>query len=183
MSVTGFQLTYVVGGTEDDMALERLVAAFERAGDELGDFGKYLWPRLTPLLEETIARQFDSEGDGPSGHWAPLSAQYAAWKQKKYPGAPILVATGALREGLTSSGSPFAKRVPNGDEYVYGTTGVTYASYHQVGTGKMQARQPLDLGPSFETEMTRIAAQAAREAMQQARVDEFMDLSALEHAS
>jgi hypothetical protein len=182
VSVAGFEVTYVVGGREDENALERLVAAFERAGDELADFGKYAWPKLGPLLENTLKNQFDAEGEGTAGHWAPLSAQYAAWKAANYPGMPILQRIGTLYEGLTSSSSPFAAREQSGDDFTFGTRGVTYASYLQTGTRRMPARQPFDFGTSFETELSRIGAEAARESLKQAGVDEFMDLSALEHS-
>jgi hypothetical protein len=182
VSVAGFEVTYVIGGTEDDTAIERLVAAFERGGDELADFGKYLWPKLTPVFEQALAAQFSAEGEGPAGPWAPLSAQYAAWKQANYPGAPLLVRTGAMHQGLTTSTSPFSRREQQGDSYGFGTQGVTYASFHQTGTSHMPSRRPFDFGSGFETEMSRVGAQAAREAMQHAKLDDFMDLSSLEHA-
>lgn len=179
MTVQGFELTYRLGGAEDSQAMEKFVAAFERAGEELRDFGKYLWPKLTPLLERRIGDQFDAEGGGAQGSWAPLSAQYAAWKEANYPGMPILRRTGAMYEGLTSD-SPFSLRQSDGDSYRFGTQGVTYASYHQSGTGRMPARPVFDfIHGSFDTELSRIGVAAMRDAMQQARLDQVADLSGL----
>jgi len=179
VSVQGIELQYMVGGVEEPQAMERLVAAFERGGQELRDFGTFLWPKLTPMLERHIAAQLDGQGTGSTGSFAPLSAKYAAWKSAHYPGAPILQATRAMYEGLTDEASPFAFRQSSGDSYDFGTRGVTYSSFHQSGTARMPARQPLDFGQDVETEMSHIAAQAAREALQRARIDEFVDLSGL----
>lgn len=173
--IQGFEIQYATG----DGTMERLVAAFERAGAELRDFGRYLWPRLTPVLEEAERQQFEAEGRGVTGAWKPLSSQYEEWKRKNYPGRPILQRTGAMYEGLTASDSPFSAREANGDSYSFGTRGVTYASYHQTGTHRMPARQPFDFDSGFESELTRIAAAAAREALEQASVDQWADLSEL----
>lgn len=174
--ISGLKLTFETPGGG---GIETLIAAYERAGDELQDFGKYLWPRLTPLLEEHIRSQFDAQGEGTTGPWAPLSAQYAAWKEQNYPGMPILKRTGAMYEGLTESGSPFAFRVASGNDYNFGTRGVEYASYHQTGTDRMEARPPVDFGAGFETELVQAGAAAAREALQQAGIDAAHDLSSL----
>lgn len=179
MSVAGLEMQWLVGGAEDPEALRKLMVAFERSGEELRDFGKYLWPKLTPVLEAAEKAQFDAEGEGESGSWAPLSAQYAAWKEANYPGSPILHRTGALFEALTDSSSPLALRQADGDSYNFGTQGVTYASYLQSGTKNMPARRVIDFGVGFETELSRIGVDAARESMQQAGLDNFADLSHL----
>jgi len=53
-------------------------------------------------------KQFDTEGMWGSGGWAPLNRKsatgesYFKWKQRNYPGKPILEATGKLRDSLTN---------------------------------------------------------------------------------
>lgn len=178
--ISGIKVEYLrPGGDEIDGGLETIVAAYERAGAELQDFGRYMWPRLTPVLERHVKEQLDAEGQGSEGPFAPLSASYLAWKEANYPGMPILQRTRAMYDGLTDSSSPFAFRQESGNEYNFGTRGVEYASFHQSGTDRMPARPPFDFTSGFETELMQAGAAAAREALQQARIDEAHDLSEL----
>ena len=167
MTAFVIQIEFQVGGASN--GLTTLTAAFERAGAELADLSRYLFPRLTALFESTIADQFDAEGQGPqAGSWAPLSSSYAAWKQAHYPGQPKLVLSGALRAGLTQSSSPNAMRSMDGDVFRFGTRGLDYASFHQTGTGKMPARPPIDLGGDFEKGLRVAALAAVRDAVREA---------------
>lgn len=168
--ISGFKVEWDSG--EDTP--ERMVAAFERAGDELADFGQYLFPRMVPVFEAEMAEQFDAEGKGASGSWAPLSAQYAEWKEQNYPGRPILQREGVLHEALTSSASPFARRVTTADSFDFGTIGVEYADLHQLGTSRMPRRPPFDFSDDFERLLTQEGAEAAREAVANAGADEFL---------
>jgi len=80
---------------------------------------------------------FDSEGPG----WVPLSERYGKWKEKHYPGMPILVRTGALKASLTggfAEGSIF-DAMPA--ELKLGTS-VRYAMYHQTGSIKVADHPP-----------------------------------------
>lgn len=75
---------------------------------------------------ETMARKFAAEGaiEG-DGKWADLSARYAAWKQRKFPGAKLLTRTGRLRSAAVNpetSIKPTQLRM---------TIDVPYAVYHQ----------------------------------------------------
>ena len=100
--------------------------------------GRHVFPLLPPVFEAAEQRQFDAEGTGPvAGSWAPLSSMYAEWKAQKFPGQPILVATGALRDALTKSSSPLAARDWSSSTFQFGTADVEYASHHQLGTEKM----------------------------------------------
>lgn len=80
---------------------------------------------------------FEAEGPG----WRPLSPRYAKWKEKAYPGKPILVRTGALKASLTSG---FAR---HSIFEVYPTrmeigTSIPYAMYHQTGSLKVVDHPP-----------------------------------------
>lgn len=172
MSVVG--LTLRAGGIAGGDT-QRIALAFERLGTDFTRFGTFLFPRLAEKLEEIEARQFGSQGAaGSSGAWAELSAAYADWKEEHYPGKPILEATGALVEGMTSSRSPYAKRVWDNASFLFGTSGVPYASFHQTGTSKMPARAPIDIsGPEVERELVKVAADVVREMVKAQRLDEL----------
>lgn len=162
MSVVGLSLEW-----RDDVDLHRVAVAFERAGAEVVQLGKYVFPELSKLLEEHEAQQFDEEGGGPAGTWAPLSEQYAAQKARMYPGKGILERTGTLRAALTGASS-FARREWSDDDFAFGTVGVPYASFHQTGTARMPKRPPVDFGSGFEADVQRIAEQGLRRALREA---------------
>lgn len=173
MSVFGFDITYKVNGVEDRAAVEKLSLAFERAGENIKDFDRYLFPRLSPVFEAQEERQFVAEGAGPHrGHWAPLTEKYAEWKGQHYPGNPLLVASGKMREALTQPSSPFARRSHTGTFFEFGTQGVEYASFHQLGTSKMVDRPLYDFGPEFEAELQQAGLEAVREAVADAGAGE-----------
>jgi len=169
VSAVAITLEYQLGGESGEQTLEHLAVAFERADAEAADMGKHIFPELVPVLEEAIDGQFEAEGAGPSaGAWQQLTAQYEAWKEGRYPGQPILVATGALREALTVDGSTHALRDYSSTQFNFGTTGLEYASFHQLGTSRMPARPPFDFGPDVEREMARAAADGVRKAVREA---------------
>lgn len=169
MTAIALSVEWQMAGGPAEPNLVRLATAFERAGAELAQVGKHVLPQLLPLLETETAKQFDAEGAGPqSGSWAPLSASYAAWKEVHYPGQPKLVLTGAMRAALTESNAPGALREVSGDSLAYGTKGVPYASYHQMGTGRMPSRPPFDFGPDFEKGMRSAAMAGIRAAVREA---------------
>lgn len=166
MSVYGLQLEVSVGTDTGEGALQRLAVAFERGGEAIADFGKYVFPKLGPAMEEAEVAQFAAEGAGPvAGQWAALTPTYAAWKEGVAPGMPILEFSGALRSALTSSSSAGARREATATDFVFGTQGVPYASFHQTGTAKMRARPPFDFGAAFEEVMKRVTLEGLREAI------------------
>lgn len=178
MSVLGLSLEYYVGGKRDDFALRRMKVAFERAGSELAQFGRYVFPRVIAILEQEVRGQFRARGRGPHvGKWAPLSPAYAKWKRKRYPGKGILERTGSLKEGLTESSSPFADRSYSAVMMNFGTIGVLHASFHQGGTENgLPARPPIDLTTDFEVKLLKQARLGALEAIKNAGADEFLNL-------
>lgn len=167
MTVLGLDISYPLAGANGEQALEQLSVAFERAGEELADWERHVFPRLGPVFEEALKEQFAARGKGPhAGTWAPLSARYAEWKARNFPGKGVLERSGRLMEALTQSNSPFAKRVASGDTFDFGTAGVPYASFHQVGTQHMVDRPPFDFGSDFERELSAAALDGVREALQ-----------------
>lgn len=88
--------------------------------------------------------QFDSTGSYGGEKWMSLSPQYAKWKEKHYPGQPILQRLGYLRESLINEGEGADWHVfrygPSFAEY---GTKIPYAGYHQFGTINMPPRRPI----------------------------------------
>lgn len=182
MSVVGFELQWLVNGREASdggAVLERIGVAFERSGDEVKDFEKYLWPKVTAALETDVRRQFAEQGGGPArGSWVELSPDYAAWKAKNYPGQPILQRTGAMYRALTDGNDPHALRASAGsDTFEFGTRGLEYPSFHQLGTIRMVDRPPFDFGSDFQRDLQQAGMDAVREALRAARMDEFAEVS------
>lgn len=96
---------------------------------------------IRPIVKE----QFETTGAvGPHGEWAPLSPKYAKRKAKKFPNAPVLVATGQMRDALLSPENM-------GDQQPMSMTfgGPRPSIFHQMGTSRpMPSRRIIDIGPS-----------------------------------
>jgi len=168
VSAVLLSLQYKVGNGTSLPDLVSLSTAFERAGAEVADVAKHIYPRLLPALEEAVSKQFDARGKGPlSSSWAELTPRYAKWKQKHYPGQPLLELTGQLRAALTDATSKNAQRIISGKELSYGTTGIPYASFHQTGTPGMPQRPPFDFGKDTEKAISKAAMDGVREALKE----------------
>lgn len=96
MAANAFKLRLKIDGyTEFNRAIHGAMAN----ADDL----EPLFAAIAAEVRDSIAKRFAAEGaaDGQPA-WAPLSADYAAWKAKRYPGQPILQRTGALLEAATN---------------------------------------------------------------------------------
>lgn len=173
MTVYGLSVEVAVNGDNSEGALQRFAVAFERAGDAIADFGKFVFPKLEPVFEAAVEAQLAGEGVGPSGPYAPLSPSYAEWKESNAPGMPILQLTGRMARALTQGSSPEAWRQWSASDFSFGTTGVEYASFHQTGTGKMPRRALFDFGPEFERALTRAGLEGLREAVRAGSDNQF----------
>lgn len=167
MTAYTFTVEVAVGSDTGPMALQRLSVAFERAGDAVKDWGRYVFPKLVPVFEDAIEEQFAGRGAGPAGPWAPLSPTYAEWKARKAPGMPLMELSGNMREALTRSSSPMAWREWSADSFSFGTVGLSYVSHHQTGTSRMPARPLFDFGPRFEVALMGAAQAGLREAIRE----------------
>lgn len=130
------RITLAIDGVEVvDRALARYVARLTDATPAFEDIGRQLADNNTAT--------FAQQGQG----WAPLSARYAAYKVRHFPGRPILVRTGALRDSLTQRPFGIDRVLPQSGTF---GSAARYGRYHQQGTPRMPARPPLDV-----TEQTR----------------------------
>jgi phage gpG-like protein len=136
------------------------VVGADRVGAALGAFGavfsdlRPFWtdefaPRFFAKVQDRFALQGQGRGPGgrfASGRWAGLSPAYRVWKERNYPGQPILTRTGRLRESMMWSGSsvgPDGIFIAEPTTVVVGTA-VPYGVFHQTGTSKMPARPFID---------------------------------------
>lgn len=140
-------LKYEVGGPQGMTPVE-LKLALERLGGAVPRIMRHMGPHLSRALEKNLRTRFSVQGAGgpESGVWSPLSARYARWKRRHYPGRKILTLTGAVRNALTKEADSKAERTFGDSLMAFGTRGIEYASYHQTGTRKMPARPPFDFG-------------------------------------
>ena len=89
---------------------------------------KHEWvPVLIDDHPQFWKRQVDPTYQRP---WAQLSARYASWKAKHYPGQPILRQTGLMQDiaHITVKGNVFSVR------------STRYGAYQQFGTSRMVDR-------------------------------------------
>lgn len=116
---------------------------FSRWADQIDDL-QPAFEQITQSFYEGEERQFASQGAAGSGGWKPLSSAYKKWKDRRYPGRPLLVMTGALRDALTSKSGPGAVYVIERKRLTMGTD-LEVAQYHQKGSSRMPARKPIQL--------------------------------------
>ncbi len=128
----------------------------DRALSRFGEYAKDLsvpFKKMAESFKRLERAQFGSEG-GRAGQWAPLSATYAAWKAANFPGKPLLQLTGILSESLQGDNPWYIERItPKSLEL---GTRVSYARFHQRGTGKMPMRSVIKLTEADKQEWMKI---------------------------
>lgn len=103
---------------------------FSRLRTPLRDFS-LLWPRFQATLQNAAREQIQSGGArGPQGAFPPLAEAYAKRKARRFPGAGILQATGALRDSFLGGRGFHSKLEPLHMEF---GSALAYAVYHQTG--------------------------------------------------
>jgi phage gpG-like protein len=84
-----------------------------------------------PVLANDQKPFWPKQSDPTTGRpWAALTPRYNSYKAQKYPGQPILRATGSMQDTMEI-------RVRGN---VFSVWGVPYGKYHQFGTKRMVAR-------------------------------------------
>lgn len=112
----------------------KLTPASQRLINKLAKAGKIdLRPTLNVIgigYRKEVGAIFDkkqSRGDGQ--RWAPLSERYAEWKEKYFPGKPLLVRTGALKDSMTTQGATGNISLIGKVSATFGTS-ISYGIYH-----------------------------------------------------
>jgi len=105
------------------------------------------WDELEKRFTEWEEDWFASEGNGT---WAPLSPSYRAWKEKHFPGEPILHREGILERSVTKP----AIAVKEPTYAIFGTDDPV-AGFHQRGGGHLPVRRVIDLAEDERQEWVR----------------------------
>ena len=117
------------------------------------------WRDVIKLFRHHEGRHFRTEGKSTGKVWDDLSPPYAAWKEKRFPGRPILVLRGTLRGALVKGGLGSIEQVTKTSMVVgiaEGRLGVI-ARAHSKGVakmntgGKLPARPPVRFDPRVKT--------------------------------
>ena len=93
--------------------------------------------------------QFGNQGERGGEKWPELSEPYATRKEKKYPGNPILVASGRLVGSLVATAGEH--RFFSEPRQMTVGTAVPYAVLHETGTKHMPARPPIKISDEDQT--------------------------------
>jgi len=137
----------------ETIGVERMVRKLNRVSEEIKDF-TVPFGFIIQDFEELEKKIFDKEGYPAT--FAPLSAKYARWKNKHFPGRKIMQLTGRLYTSLTTaSGGADVIRVINKD-YASRKTEVPYAHRHQMGTLGMTRREFAQASESVKRRWTKI---------------------------
>lgn len=147
---------------------EPLVAALQRFASEIPDWREFWADWFRDAWYRAIDTNYVTQGRSSGEGWPPLSESYGAWKQKHWPGIPIGVRSGALRESLTFPNDSNAVWRAEATTLEVGTA-VPYGLFMQLGTqrsgraaglrphktytygsgGGMPPRPPLRVGADF----------------------------------
>lgn len=96
---------------------------------------------------------FASRGQVINQQWPRLSDSYAAWKAKHYPGTPMLVRRGVMKDSFTSKPSSMSVTITNT---------APYFKYHQssASRSKIPRRAMLGIYAGMQDDVTNIIATA-----------------------
>jgi hypothetical protein len=144
------ELSITVTGAEP---LIHALGGLEAAASDL----RPAWEQVAPLVPQMVAETFAAEGPG----WAPLAPAYAAWKQRHYPGKPILVRTEAGKKAATSMAGWSVASQPQ--QLVMTYHGPPYMAAHQSGVGRLPKRDWLRALPAYTEKMTAAVEQHLRD--------------------
>lgn len=109
---------------------------FTYAGYHIRDAREPLRDTMQDVIWPAIREQLDSQGSRSGDPYEQLSEKYAAWKELRYPGEPILTLTGDMERALFH---PRSYRVTRDSLYYHPNS--DYAHWHQEG-GYVEGRPP-----------------------------------------
>lgn len=128
--------------------------AFNRVEQYISDF-RSVWPAVAQEFYDIELEQFETEGAaGASGQWAPLSDPYERFKEIAFPGEPILQATHALVESMTSPDALDSIFIPEPLQLTLGSRREG-ALPHQRGGGRLPARPIISMTGAQKRRMTK----------------------------
>ncbi len=122
-----------------------------RFADGVSDY-RPIWPVIEDDFYAHMAERFKSEGaKGGGERWQELSAEYAGWKEARFPGKPILQRSGDLMRSLTSGNDPNAVKREERRTLTLGSK-VPYGIYHQspAPRRRLPRRPPMLVDAAFK---------------------------------
>ena len=128
---------------------------FSRWASKVDNWGP-AFADVVRLFHAPERQHFKTEGRSTGRKFRKLSESYKKWKQKNYPGRPILVLRGALRAALVRGGPGTAgiRRITR-DSLTVGVDPssdvAVYARAHSLGEGFMPKRPPVRFDPTVHT--------------------------------
>jgi len=118
------------------------IRAISRFADEIEDWKPFWDDWFRDAWVRHVQVHYETQGRSTGDTWKPLSEAYGTWKQKHWPGLPVGVLSGALRESLTFPDDTNAIWESKKDSLEVGTA-VPYAMYQQLGTARSGAASGL----------------------------------------
>lgn len=101
---------------------------------------KPVWEKFENFYKnEQTKKFFDSKGKILGSKWQNLSPAYEKWKKKNYPGRPLLVLTGKMKEATMGGAGWFSNKTKN--KMSFGIRGEAYYPVHQYGSLKKKIPQ------------------------------------------
>ena len=147
----------------DTIGEERFIRGFNRYVEDMKDFSP-VFEQIADWFYSEEKRIFAHQGDPES--FVPLSPQYKAWKDKHYPGKPIMQLRGRLIASLAGQADGTVKKIGK-MEAEYGTQ-VPYAHRHQMGTAGMPKRKVVQLTEARKRAIARMIHRWSFEQLQEA---------------
>ena len=114
--------------------LEDATGEMRKWGERPFDGGAAL--RIRKDWMSRIGQAFETKGQSIGTKWKPLSPSYAAWKGRHFPGRPLLVLRGPMKQSLTEESSRNAIFNRKGGRQLILGTRIKYAKFHQYGVKK-----------------------------------------------
>ena len=125
--------------------------SFARGIDRLfGFFDKDMRPAFAIVRNwwyDTQKQNFNTKGGSIGETWPALSDDYKDWKDENYPGRPLLVLTGKLKQAMTGSGSNQYSKLSK-ERLKVGIRDVPYWAAHNFGYSKANIPQRKFIGSS-----------------------------------
>ena len=113
---------------------DKLNAMLKEVGVDLNDLSSELRDVGSMLVEFYPQEVFPSEGRAIGERWLDLKKSTRRAKNRLFPGASILVATGAMRDAFSFDSDTNSLTFSNSAEYF---------QFHEGGTSKMPARRSM----------------------------------------
>lgn len=132
---------------EGEQQVSRALLASEDALEDLGPAFRVIGERVQAAARE----QFETQGSRGGERWTKLSDDYREWKDRHFPGRPILVRQGGMKGAVLDPSAIHASRHRMIFEPRNG-----YLAAHQAGKGRLPQRRVVQLTAGDRRQWERI---------------------------